>query len=480
MAWFSYYLNSFAEFNGLPLSRSCRVTFRNLLPRFCRLLLRLIQKNKVRCFYPFFTSLCVALCLLLVGHPVAAQSENNSGYIVALSGDTVRGLVNFRDSRQSGVACRFQATAGGAIRLYRPSQLRGYGLGKGAEAVVFRAMAVPARPAETTSRLVADSARLHFLEVLVRGPASLYLLRDKHQGCFYVQSPALPLTELLYNRAEVQGTRIGTAMEEQNTFRSTLATALAGCPVAQALLPRLVFKEAALVHAVAQYNSCTNPVPLLPARSRSRTGVVFGVVGGLQQGRMTISGTDFFAQVPTISQQGGVGGLFVSLTMPQTRQALTLRAELLYDDQLYETAFRSPSRGAITFSQEKSYKFDLTYLHLPLLLRYSFLHGMVRPFVEVGMVASRVLKAQTAFTIENSLGSFVNIPVFVNDVDENDFGLAAGAGLSSSTLAGRRLALSVRLASGRGPSNVANIGTSTTNLSFLLGLDLTKPRQPGK
>ena len=96
------------------------------------------------------------------------------------------------------------------------------------------------------------------------------------------------------------------------------------------------------------------------------------------------------------------------------------------------------------------------------------------------MVASRVLKAQTAFTIEGSPGSFVNIPVFVNDVHESDFGLAAGAGLSSSALAGRRLALSVRLASGKGPSNVANIGTSMTNLLFLLGLDLTKPRQPGK
>lgn len=176
--------------------------------------------------------------------PVRAQAQTNfrQGYVLPLAGDTLRGEVDSRDGRASAQRCRFRATAQSVVVTYLPAELRGYGLT--VDNQHYRALTVAAAP------------QPYFLEVLVDGPAALYFLRDAQQREFYyVVSPQLPLAPL--EHAFVRMVRDGrTYSEEQAPYRNTLVVALAGCPAAQAQLPRLPFQESALRRVVAAYNHC--------------------------------------------------------------------------------------------------------------------------------------------------------------------------------------------------------------------------------
>jgi hypothetical protein len=63
---------------------------------------------------------------------VSAQAQANflPGYVVPLAGDTLRGEVDFRDSRANAQRVRFRANKEATVILYAPIELRAYGIPK--------------------------------------------------------------------------------------------------------------------------------------------------------------------------------------------------------------------------------------------------------------------------------------------------------------------------------------------------------------
>jgi hypothetical protein len=329
------------------------------------------------------------------------------------------------------------------------------------------------------SAAVASGPQQVFLEVLVQGAAQLYSSREQPSRTRYfvaVGGPAARLRELAEYR--VQGFANGVKVyETRSLYRDTLAAALRGCLAVQVQLPRLPFLPAALTRVVSQYNSCMGgPVAKAVVPATRRRGVVLSALAGYQAGSLRLSGNGFFSAAPPLRQAGPVAGLALNVVLPHTRRTVNLRLEALYAHEVFNGEYTDAVSTAATPTFNK-YRFDLQYLHLPVLLRYTLLRSpRLHPFVEAGMLYSRLLSSQSALSLQQGNSQPFNLPFFgENTMVNNQFGLQAGAGLSLPVMGERRLALLARAATSTGPSDYVTIAAPITYYSVLLGLDLSKP-----
>lgn len=414
-----------------------------------------------------------AAALLTASAPAArAQANFQPGYVVPLAGDTLRGQVQELGELRSALTCRFRPGPAAAATDYAPTALRAYGFTGGER---YEVRLVP--PADSTQ--AAPTSR--FVEVLVGGPAQLYLCRDRPGRTRYfaaVGPGGARLRELVERRVKTFSNGF-EAYETRSLFRDTLAAALRACPAVQVQLPRLPFQQAALARVIASYNACMGGPAAALVPVRRQRGPMLSLLGGYQQGTLSLNGNNtFFNVAPPLRQSSPVGGLGLSLTMPYTRRAVTLQFEAQYAHEVYTGSYSGPvPTAALPTPQLNSYRFDLSYLHAPVLLRYTLLRSKVlRPFIEAGLVYSHLLQSTNTFSAQQGTLAPVAFPFFQGEyVRNNQFGFVAGVGVSVPVVAERRLALLARFATNNGPSYYTEIGAPITYFSALLSLDLTKP-----
>ena len=409
------------------------------------------------------------LALVLGSITAHAQADFQPGYVVQPAGDTLRGEIDYRDARFNATQCRFRATPQAAVTTWLPASLRAYGLRDGSKA--YRSLVPPPSAAAG-----AAPAPL-FLEVLADGPAQLYTLRDAGRtDHYYVATAAFPLTELVQRKVLREETRL---LETQNTYRTTLAQALAGCPVAQAQLPALAFTARALATAVAAYNACQQPAPAaLVAPVAAPLGKApprprFGVVLGARRTTMhlhyprTYSSLDFSPG----PDSGPVGGLAFNLPLTALSRKLSLEAELLYESQQYRQTRNdgNPGGGAgIT-----SYRFAMSYLQLPLLVRYTFPTGRFRPLAEAGPVLGYAVRLTAETSGTNYYGQPQPTADFLPDNQRRlQEGLCGGVGGQFSYWQRRQATLLARYERDTGWTEGVSVSSYSTRFYALLALDL--------
>lgn len=432
--------------------------------RFCRFPIPFSSFILVKNIYRF---------LLLSGFlgllaPVRAQAQTNfrQGYVLPLAGDTLRGEVDSRDGRTSAQRCRFRTTAQSVVVTYLPAELRGYGLT--VDNQHYRALTVAAAP------------QPYFLEVLVDGPAALYFLRDAQQREFYyVVSPQLPLAPL--EHAFVRMVRDGrTYSEEQAPYRNTLVVALAGCPAAQAQLPRLPFQESALRRVVAAYNHCQGYQAPRALPAASATHASLGIVAGVVQHNLAYTGFPYDPSFAKAAHHVGYAvGPMAHFYLTRLSQKLSVTVALLYEPEKFVLEAYNTSAGAQSGSIRS--RFDLAYLRLPLMFRYTYPRGRFAPLVEAGFTAAYAIKGNNMFELVYP-GGQTSLPQTLlvgNAFRPLELGLGAGLGLSTRAANGRAIALLARAELSNGFSNAIEAGATVLRFYGLVSYDLTKAPGPG-
>lgn len=401
--------------------------------------------------YSYLRILLAALAVL----PLAAraQSEFRPGYIVPAAGDTVRGEIDLRDHYFNNTKCRFRASAAAEVRTYRPDELRAYGVP--AEGQQFRRIVPLPGPAA------------YFGQLLVSGPASLYLLRDADRADhFYLDAPDFALAELVTIQTPVPGQP--TRVREDARYRLTLQQAMPNCPAAEAMLPHLPFREDALRRVVTAFNACRGVVAAAqPLRVRQRPQV--GVLGGGQLTNATFRYQNGFNGNQTLdygTSSSYALGLSAELPLTALSRRLTLAAALLVAQQHHEVVQTSGAAAG-------RYTLSATYLRLPLLVRYTAPNGIIRPFVELGPTLA------LALSLRNQMGGLAtNAPEpedFYPDTQRTfEEGVAAGIGVRFPYAGGRSASLGVRTELDTGWIEALGYTSRITRVFALLAFNLTK------
>ena len=413
------------------------------------------------------TTLWLTLLFVGVSYQARAQTDFRPGYVVPLTGDTLRGEVDQRDARLSAQRCRFRPQAGAAVTTYLPAQARAYGLASGG--AYYRVQAVPAGDS-----LLAPGT-LYFMEVLADGPTQLYFLRsDRSRETYYVVSPALPLALLKHELRMVMrdGRRY---QEEQTPFRQALAQALAGCAVAQTKLPTLAYAESALRRVVQLYNTCQGAGPSKRAASPAALVAGVGIAGGVYRGQLLFNGLQLKGpKFPPYT--GFTGGLTLSLGARRTSRKVSMELGAFYERQRYDVDYIEPYSGGIVYERHSRVQLDLTYVYVPVLVRYIYPRGKVQPLAEAGVILRRVFFAENTYQTTNYQGAFTAPEPFVSVENtkwpEVNFG--AGVGLMTRVVGNRPICLLMRAETGRDVLAAAASSATQFSLKALLSVNITK------
>ncbi|MBX0290828.1 PorT family protein [Hymenobacter sp. HSC-4F20] len=312
------------------------------------------------------------LPVLTVTATAVAQSNFQAGYVVPLSGDTLRGEVDTRGELRGATLCRFRATPKTPPTEYKPTDVRAYGFAAGG---VYRALALPTA-----------APTLVFMQVLAEGKLSLVRYTDETEAKhYYAQTTGSALLQPLVQRdTTVLQINPQTRVEHKVStrvyaFRNVLWQLMADCPAVQTKLPGLELLEAQLTKTVAAYNSCVGG----PQRTiTQRTGkLLFSVSGGAyhatatyQDGKSYDLTSDFLASV----------GAGVQIHPAYFSPHLSFVGELWYTQQKYSLSYEA--EGTLGAGYQRTLDVQVASIGVPVLLRYSLTQGGVRPYVQAGFV----------------------------------------------------------------------------------------------
>ena len=394
-----------------------------------------------------------------------AQADFRPGYVVVPSGDTLRGLADYRGAARSARLCQFRATAQAPVTTYSPGELRGYGFPG------VRAYRSCLTPLPDTLGL-AQAPRVYFLEVLATGPASLYARRDRGDATYYYlqKGPAAtaPVKKLEYRRVEVEveGRKV---FREINTFRNTLSEAFADCPSLSLDVLRTEYLLAPLIRLVNRYNACVQPQGS-PTLIRKKSRLSVGLLAGAITSKLAFDGSTAQASRSYTDGPSFEAGLALQFVSPALNEKLMLRLEALYERQSYTDEYRYVSPYFSDATEQD--RIRVTYLRLPLVLRYTVPRRGSRPFVEAGVVTNKALSTQAEYRVQyTATMPYDDWASFgVGNQRNIELGFLAGVGVQLPFGASRPVSLLGRAEW----SNSVIRGASVLRYQLLLGINLTK------
>ena len=340
-----------------------------------------------------FKNCCALLgaAVLSVSTAGIAQAQKNfqPGFIVPLSGDTLRGEVDSRGGQRMATLCLFRTAADPTQRRYSPTELKAYGFATGAH---YESCPLPTAPG-TPAAL--------FLQVLAQGKATLYTYTDEEARTryFFRKDRSGAVTELVQTQQNVP--RGGVLVQEQAyPFRQVLSQAFAECFAVQPMLSKAELVDSKLVAIFDRYNTCDKAAPAAPATLLVRVSKVrFGVLAGVQSASTTLDDGGEVDVKSTLRPVIGVALLFQPATF---NQKLAFRLEALYQTQVLTADYQRNAGVVTTLKSSRQATVTLKTLRVPLMLRYSLLLGKVQPYLQAGAMVAVLLDSHQALIAETN------------------------------------------------------------------------------
>ena len=104
-----------------------------------------------------------------------AQTNPKPGYIITNSGDTIRGILDFRTNEKLSKQCEFWANGGKDGKTYKPGEIEGFRFDNNGKYFVTRRLNVYGNP------------ELYFAEFMVQGMMNLYCVADSYDEYFFFE-----------------------------------------------------------------------------------------------------------------------------------------------------------------------------------------------------------------------------------------------------------------------------------------------------
>ena len=117
----------------------------------------------------------ILLSLLFSILPSMAQVNPKPGYIITNSGDTIRGILDFRTNKILAHKCLFQANGENEYKTYRPGDIECFRFDHNGKYFVTRRFNLYGDP------------QLYFAEFMVQGKMNLYCIADDYDEHFFFE-----------------------------------------------------------------------------------------------------------------------------------------------------------------------------------------------------------------------------------------------------------------------------------------------------
>lgn len=408
----------------------------------------------------------LVILVMAISLSAFAQTNFQPGYILTLDSSRTDGLIDYRGTNsKAALQVTFKVSETAPEAIYQPTELAGYGLVEGKQ---FESITVKA--ADNTSYT-------YFMEVLAKGAATLYFMKyDDIKERFFVTAADGRVHELIQERRRVDNGNGKVYNATLKHYVGVLTSVLDACAEVKPLINRARLEQSDLIKVVNKYNVCIAPEQVQVARTEDemKTKVEKMLIVGSTYTNSTFtvkSPVDKYAMEGNISPSVDLtAGIALNITASKLSQKLSLYMGLMYQQYKVEGEYRKNFAGGSYYNYD--FFFEASHIKMPMLIRYTWPKGKIRPFINAGAQAGILLHADSHVNRYGKFGS--RETNYEHDMvigyRETEVGFIGGLGIKTEAFKGKKVTLELRHERNNGQSPVINYKQINNISSVLIGV----------
>jgi hypothetical protein len=397
----------------------------------------------------------------------AGFSQRNfiPGYVIPLQGDTIHGLVDYRNWTRNPKQIHFKSGNSGAMETLDRRDIKEFGVEN--DKYISAIVGVESSPRSVSQLHFHDSLAYRidtvFLQVLVQGTKSLYNYSDKlGYNHLYIGDESAPqaLGFKLYSVPSQEG----EIVRMNRLYAQQLADYMKDWPEVIDVLRNLAYDPNKATAVLEAYYAFLQTPPFYVLK-REKPEVHLSVLGG-----MVYSSLDFKSVNPSLDQANfresllPTGGLALEATIPRSRQKWSIATELMLAHHAYLGRYLDIENSQVY--TEHFFVVKTTYLKVNAMIRYSVPVSFGKVFANAGFsngFALKTVQMDSAYKTLYGPPRLLTSPI-IEQPRTTEQNLFAGLGMRVG-----KLSLECRYERGNGFSRVFGTGADTQRLWAVLG-----------
>ena len=394
------------------------------------------------------------------------QENFISGFILPNKGDTVRGLIDYRDWENNPDKIYFKTVQSSSKKGFQPNDIISFGV-NGAfyeSAKVQMEMSNDNTAKLTLSKELILEVDAVFLETLVQGEKSLYSYKNKDiKTQFYVKNNNS--FDLLIFKKYLKEDNNQTIISENKLYLNQLAVYLSDMPNLQSKLSNVGYNANSLKQLFSYYYQ------KMPNNSKFQKNIEkvafdWGIFTGLSVYNVKFESNTFPELVNGnfTTSMSPLAGVSMDIVLPKKQKRWSFQNEIMYN------SIKTTGQYVDRIDTERFVAYDITfdfaYLKLINMIRYRPVIGKMIVYINAGISNGLAFKSTKNFQKRTKLFSFDTIETKdpLGDVRTFEQGYVLGIGAKY-----KKYNFEIRNERANGMSDYVNLSSSTNRWNFMAG-----------
>lgn len=413
----------------------------------------------------FIRTTLVSLCFFMI-QSIYGQENFKSGYIIDQKGDTIKGLIDYRNWGVNPKMIIFKKSMEDQNISYSPLDIKKFGV----ESEIYEGAIVNIDKSSIVTENLSKKAEIEyqrdtiFLQTLIGGEKNLFFYRDFNKKTYFIIKQGDTFDYLVYKIYEkvVNGS---PSIAYNKRYIGQLTVYLQDCPKIKDKIAKTSYTQKGLISLFNEYNKCTNR-EITFKKTREKLKFEFGAIAGLSLTKLKLSGGSTYALPPinfSISKDISLG-LSLNIILPRNQGKWSINNELMY------THYKVDGRGEIPNSYGeilKSYKsFEFSYIKMTNMLRFKYPIKNIHLFCNAGISTGYAIEG-TSYLEENSVTLGVVHEYYgklLYKTRKFEYGANFGLGIAYN-----KLSFETRYEMTNGFSAYSQLFTNVNRLFFIVG-----------
>jgi hypothetical protein len=398
----------------------------------------------------------VTIFVVCISFITYAQLDFRPGYVV-IDGDTLSGLVDFKEGAWAFRECSFRKSAGAEIISYLPDDITAYGF-------------VGDKAFQSREVKVSGVAKSVFMELVVKGTVSLFKREDE----YWVEKDGIGLHQLVNNVKQVDIGNDRTKQRYDNLHIATLNRMMYDCPGVKNSVEHIELSKRSLTNLVENYNKCVGDIaPTVYQSKKPWIAASVGFIMGANFSQLRIASASAIyddLEGPSDWETSVLLGPTLDVLAPRTSEHLSFTTAILY----LSTKYHSHNQRTQPIRVDDDYlTVDIQQLKFPIGIKYTFTGKKIAPYINGGVAFAAHLASDVKWT------EIHTYPDEVLEYNKKPFAIKSGqagywGGIGINTAFSKALTGVIELrmdyTDGITPSNSQTVLTRIMNYEIMIGI----------
>jgi hypothetical protein len=408
----------------------------------------------------------ILICGCLYIQSSFSQENYIPGYVIDHKGDTVSGLIDYRDWAKNPKEIIFKVDMDSEAVTYSPLDIQEFRVENSTYiGAVVELEASPLKTAELSTISKLDiRTDTFFLRTLINGPKSLYHLTPKGgRDQFYIKRDTV-IDLLLYKRYLDQRTMY---TKENIMYKRQLTLYFHDCPEIQSKLENIDYNQKSLSKLFLTYYDCVDAdVDFKQKKEKEKVTVEYGILVGVSMTSLNFEGT-FYTFLPNTDfslSTDFTGGLCLDIVLPFYQKKWSLNNELIYTSYNTSGTNTDYPNEYTEVTTESVLKYS--YIKLNTIVRFKYPVKTVFIYINAGMSNGYAIAETNLKKVESKYlsGEDYEESRALEKSRKYEQGFLIGIGTRV-----KKFSFEVRYDKGNGMSSYSTLLSSTSRYAFIVG-----------